>query len=229
VPRIPGSSPGSARPELAEQDRQTLQLLLSQARDLGFLGPGDVGDQITRSVAFAVAVGVPSPAGLVTDLGSGGGLPSLVLALVWPDSRWLLIDSNQRRTSWLREAASELGATARVAVVCERAELVGRSPYRHQAQLVTARSFGAPAATAECAAPLLALGGCLLVADPPEGPGQPLRWPQAGLSQLGLELGSHEVIPTAAGPVSFSMIFAVSPCNERYPRRVGAPFKRPLF
>jgi len=229
VPRIPGSSPGSARPELADQDRQSLQRLLSEARDLGFLGPGDVGDQITRSVAFAVAAGISPPAGLVTDLGSGGGLPALVLAVVWPDSRWLLIDSNQRRTSWLREATSELGATARVEVVCERAELVGRSPYRHQAQLVTARSFGAPAATAECAAPLLALGGCLLVTDPPEGPDQPVRWPQEGLSQFGLELGSREVVPTAAGPVSFSRIFAVSPCNERYPRRVGTPFKRPLF
>jgi 16S rRNA (guanine527-N7)-methyltransferase len=228
VPGLPGFSPASAGPELADQGRQNLHRLLSHARDLGFLGPGDVGDQITRSVAFAVAAGM-SPAGLVTDLGSGGGLPALVLALVWPDSRWLLIDSNQRRTSWLREASSELEATARVEVVCERAELVARSPHRHQAQLVTARSFGTPAATAECAAPLLALGGCLLVADPPEGPDQPVRWPQEGLSQLGLELGSREVVPTAAGPVSFSRIFAVSECSERYPRRVGTPFKRPLF
>jgi 16S rRNA (guanine527-N7)-methyltransferase len=229
VPPIPGSSPETARPQLGDHEREKLHLLLSQARDLGFLGPGDVGDQITRSVAFGVAAGITAPAGLVTDLGSGGGLPALVLALVWPDSKWLLIDSNQRRTSWLREATSELGATARVEVVCERAELVGRSPYRHQAQVVTARSFGAPAATAECAAPLLVLGGCLLVTDPPEGPDQPVRWPQEGLSQLGLELGSREVVPTAAGPVSFSRIFAVSPCSERYPRRVGAPFKRPLF
>ena len=116
MPGMPGSSPASARPELTDQDRQNLQRLLSLARDLGFLGPGDVGDQITRSVAFAVAAGMP-PAGLVTDLGSGGGLPALVLALVWPDSRWLLVDSNQRRTSWLREASSELGAMARVEVV----------------------------------------------------------------------------------------------------------------
>jgi len=95
APGMPGSSPASARPELTDQDRQNLQRLLSHARDLGFLGPGDVGDQITRSVAFAVAAGISPPAGLVTDLGSGGGLPALVLALVWPDSRWLLIDSNQ--------------------------------------------------------------------------------------------------------------------------------------
>jgi len=229
VPSVPGPSPLPAWHELTDQDTLNLKRLLSRARDLGFLGPGDVGDQITRSLAFAAVAGIPPPKGLVIDLGSGGGLPSLVLALVWPDSSWLLIDSNQRRTRWLREATSELGAASRVEVVCERAELVARSPHRHQAQLVTARSFGPPAATAECAAPLLALGGCLLVADPPDGTDQPVRWPLEGLSQLGLELGSREVVATAAGPVSFSKIFAVSECTDRYPRRVGAPFKRPLF
>jgi 16S rRNA (guanine527-N7)-methyltransferase len=187
-----------------------------------------VEDQITRSVAFAAVADEP-PAGLVADLGSGGGLPALVLALVWPTSSWLLIDSNQRRTSWLREASSELGAGERIEVLCERAEVVARGPHRHQAQLVTARSFGPPAATAECAAPLLSLGGCLLVADPPEGPDQPMRWPHEGLSELGLELRHHEVVPTAAGPVSLSKIVAVSECSDRYPRRVGTPFKRPLF
>lgn len=218
-----------AFPGLATLGIETLQRLLARSRDLGFLGPGNVDDQIARSVAFAVAAGVPAPTGLVADLGSGGGLPALVLALVWPDSRWLLIDSNQRRTTWLREAISELGASRRVEVVCERVELVARSSYRHQAQLVTARSFGPPASTAECAAPLLALGGRLLVTDPPEEPGQPVRWPAEGLAELGLELRAREVVGTQAGPVSFSKIFAVSECAERYPRRVGIPFKRPLF
>ncbi|HUC14537.1 MAG TPA: hypothetical protein VMS00_08805, partial [Acidimicrobiales bacterium] len=70
-PDEPRSSPATAWPELTDQDMQSLQLLLSQARDLGFLGPGQVGDQITRSVAFAVAAGTSPRGGLVTDLGSG--------------------------------------------------------------------------------------------------------------------------------------------------------------
>jgi 16S rRNA (guanine527-N7)-methyltransferase len=218
-----------ALPELAGAGAQTLLRLLTSSRDLGFLGPGSVTDQITRSTAFAVAAGLPAPTGLIADLGSGGGLPALVLSLVWPNTRWLLIDSNQRRTSWLRDAVAELGTSSRVEVVCERAELVGRGPYRHQAELVTARSFGLPAATAECAAPLLALRGRLLVTDPPEGRGTPVRWPPDGLAELGMDLIGHQVIATGAGPVSFSEILAASECTERYPRRVGAPFKRPLF
>lgn len=227
-------SPVPGEPHLKDQDARALGLLLSGARELGFLGPGPVSDQIARSVAFAAAAGTP-PEGPAMDLGSGGGLPGLVLALVWPGSNWLLIDSNQRRALWLRESISALGVAERVEVVCERAELVARSTRRHQARLVTARSFGPPAATAECAAGLLSLGACLLVADPPavaDRPGgtqQPVRWPQDGLSRLGLELGPGEVVATVAGPVSFSRIFAVSVCAELYPRRVGVPFKRPIF
>ena len=145
---MPGTSRSQAWPELTDQDASNLVRLLTQARDRGFLGPGDVGDQITRSLAFAVPAGGPVPTGLVADLGSGGGLPALVLALVWPDTSWLLIDSNQRRTTWLREASSELGIAPRVEVVCERAEVGGSrslpppSPARHREKLRSTFSNG---------------------------------------------------------------------------------------
>jgi 16S rRNA (guanine527-N7)-methyltransferase len=201
-------------------------MLLIDARRLGFLGPGPVTDQITRSLAFAAVTGDPFDE-LAIDLGSGGGLPGLVLALLWPDSKWLLIDSNTRRATWLQNAVTELGISSRADVHCERAELTGRSIWRQTAALVTARGFGSPAATAECAAPLLRVGGRLLVADPPER--QTERWPGAGLAELGLELEFTEAVGTDVGPVSISGILSTESCGPRYPRRVGIPFKRPLF
>jgi 16S rRNA (guanine527-N7)-methyltransferase len=226
---VPCDPPIPVWPALSDEDACALQQLLTHARDLGFLGPGSVNDQITRSIAFASAADAP-PTGPAMDLGSGGGLPALVLALVWPGTSWILIDSNQRRAGWLREAVTALGIGDRAEVVCERAEVVGRSPLRHQAQLVTARSFGPPGVTAECAAPLLSLGGCLLVADPPETSNRPdQRWPEQGLAKLGLELGPSLVVMTSAGPASFSRILAISECADLYPRRVGVPQKRPLF
>lgn len=203
-----------------------LELLLIDARRLGFLGPGPVADQITRSLAFAAVTGDPLDE-LAVDLGSGGGLPGLVLALRWPSTKWLLIDSNARRATWLQKATEELGVSSRVDVRCERAELTGRSKWRQTAGLVTARSFGVPAATAECAAPLLRVGGRLLVADPPEREAE--RWPKAGLAELGLQLAFTEAVVTDAGPVSISGILSTESCPPRYPRRVGIPFKRPLF
>jgi len=205
---------------------QRLELVLADARRLGFLGPGPVADQVARSLAFATTAGAP-PDGLAVDLGTGGGLPGLVLALAWPDSHWLLIDSNHRRASWLDGATGGLGIATRVEVACERAELLGRGARRQTADLVTARGFGPPGPTAECAAPLLRLRGRLLVADPPQG--QVDRWPTTGLDRLGLELDSTAVVTTPAGPISITCIVATSDCGPLYPRRVGVPFKRPLF
>jgi 16S rRNA (guanine527-N7)-methyltransferase len=202
-----------------------LEALLSEARRFGFLGPGPVTAQMERSLAFAKMVtAVPQ---IAVDLGSGGGLPGLVLALTWPSSRWVFVESNQRRAAWLESALETLGAANRVDVLCDRAENIARTTLRGASDLVTARSFAPPAPTAECAAPLLKLGALLLVAEPP---GSPLsRWSVEGLAELGLVLERTHVVGTEGGPTTISGLVAASPCPPRYPRRVGVPFKRPLF
>jgi 16S rRNA (guanine527-N7)-methyltransferase len=183
--------------------------------------------QLWRSLAFASGSFGPPPVGLCIDLGSGGGVPGLVLAMAWPESTWLLLESNNRRAGWLASAVAALGVADRVTISCVRAELAGRSIWRHQAELVTARGFGGPGTTAECGAPLLCLGGRLLVADPPTT--EPGRWHQEVLEQLGLRLDMTDVISTPAGPTSITKMVAASICPERYPRRTGVPAKRPLF
>ncbi len=201
-----------------------LEALLTEARDFGFLGPGPVAGQMARSLAFADMTDVP---GLAADLGSGGGLPGLVLAVAWPSSRWLLIESNQRKAAWLQGAVQRLNAANRVSVLCDRAENAGRSALRGTFDLVTARSFAPPAPTAECGAPLLKPGGRLVVADPPGHP--PSRWPAEGLARLGLRMDRAEVLGTSAGPASLSCFVAVAECPPGHPRHVGIPLKRPLF
>ena len=88
----------------------------------------------------------PRPTGLVADLGSGGGLPGLVLGLVWPKASWLLVDSNGRRTSWL-QGDVELGISSRVEVrMRARRVTVPEARIPSEAGLVTARRFGAAGA-----------------------------------------------------------------------------------
>jgi 16S rRNA (guanine527-N7)-methyltransferase len=102
-----------------------------------------------------------------------------------------------------------------------RAEVVGRDlAHRGQHDTVVSRSFGPPAVTAECGAPLLATGGVLLVSEPPS-PVQD-RWPVEGLELLGLE----DRTPPGA---QVRVLVQIEPCGERYPRRTGVPTKRPLF
>lgn len=200
--------------------------LLARARDLGFLGPGDVEPQLERSLAFAAVAGPPRTLGI--DLGTGGGLPGLVLAHLWRGTRWVFVEVNHRRARWLERAAISLELT-NVDVLIERAEVAGRGRYRGAADLVTSRSFGPPAVTAECGAPLLRTGGRLVVAGPPEAANSNDRWPEEPLKRLNLQVVGHRYVSTSAGPSSFTVLQSAGLCDIRFPRRTGAPAKAPLF
>ncbi len=197
--------------------------LLERARDQGLLGPGPVREHIRHAEAFAAAAG-PAPE-LVADLGSGAGIPGLVLAVAWPEAEGLLLDAGERRTAHLEEAVLELGLGERVAVVRGRAETVARDPaWRGRAELVVARSFGRPAVTAECAVGLLRSGGRLVVSEPPAAD-TAARWPAEPLAALGL--GTAQAVE--AGAAHFVRLERVGEPSERWPRRTGVPGKRPLW
>jgi 16S rRNA (guanine527-N7)-methyltransferase len=162
------------------------------------------------------------------DLGSGGGIPGLVLAHGWPEREAVLLDSNTRRARFLTEAVAELGWQGRVRVVGERAEVAGRRPaLRGAFSLVVARSFGPPPVVAECAAPFLRPGGVLVVSEPPGSERHERvdqRWPRSGLDALGL-------IPLARwqGRFGYQLLRQAEPCPDRFPRRTGVPAKRPIY
>jgi 16S rRNA (guanine527-N7)-methyltransferase len=209
---------------LSPQQDQQLAAVLREARRLGFLGPGPVIDHIERSMAFVRGWEAhrDGPPATVLDMGSGGGVPGLVLAMAWPSSRVLLLDGSERRVAFLHDALAELGLSARVSAWAQRAEDAGRTALRHGWALVTARGFAAPAVTAECGGAFLDGGGLLAVAEPPGG--EPARWPPSSLSQLGLTVGALVVEPAAV-----QMLERTGPFPGRYPRRVGIPAKRPLW
>jgi 16S rRNA (guanine527-N7)-methyltransferase len=187
--------------------------LLEEARALGFLGPGDVVFHVEHAQAYLPAlVGVT---GAALDLGAGGGVPGLVLAAARADLSWVFLDAIQKRTAFLARAVATLGLE--VEVRTGRAEDVPELRGRFDA--VVARSFGSPAVTAECAAPLLRVGGVLVVSEPPAAHD---RW--TGAAILGLEG------PTLLeGPPNLAVLRQRTPCPPTYPRRTGVPAKRPLW
>ena len=97
----------------------------------------------------------------IADLGSGAGLPGLVLAATLPQSRVDLIESASRKCAFLRRAIERLGLD-NAKVVCDRAESWAAAEGREAYDVVTARAIGRLATVAELASPLLRDGGHLL-------------------------------------------------------------------
>lgn len=198
--------------------------VLERSQELGFLGPNPVEAHVAHALGFAGLVEKP-PARFL-DLGSGGGVPGLVLAVeAWPSATGVLLDAGERRVAFLEEAVEGLGLASRLTVVRSRAETAGRDEaLRGSVDVVVARSFAAPPVTAECAAPFLRAGGTLVVSEPPAELGRGDRWPGPGLALVGLE-----PVAAVAEPHAFRSFRQETPCSERYPRREGIPSKRPLW
>ncbi len=208
-------------------DRTHLTTVLERSAASGFLGPRSLDDQREHARGFAVATPrPPTPDELACDLGSGGGIPGLVLAVeVWPGSRWVLVEGMAKRCELLRWAVDELGLGDRVTVVHGRVEHVGRpgQPLRAACSLVTSRGFGPPRVTAEAAAPLLCPGGTLVVSEPPGSEGE--RWPEAGVARVGL----HPAGVVRTDRAGYMVLTQDQPCPPEFPRPWKRQSRQPLF
>lgn len=196
-----------------------LRRVLEDAQRLGFLGPGSIDPHIHHARAWAAAVGFAR----FLDLGSGAGIPGLVLALELPEVDGVLLDGQTRRAAWLRTAVARLGLASRIGVLEGRAEDLAHDPaLRESFPAVFARSFGPPAATAECGAGFTAVGGLLTVSEPPN---RQNRWPPGDLGRLGLGMARRIV----HGGSSFVILPKTSGLDDDFPRRRNLPTRSPLW
>jgi 16S rRNA (guanine527-N7)-methyltransferase len=165
--------------------------------------------------------------GSALDLGSGGGVPGIVLALARPKVHWTLVDSVGKKADAMRGFVDAL-ALPNVEVLAERAEVLGRGPGRESYDLVAARACAALPVLAEYALPLLRVGGTLL-AWKGAPVAEELDAGAAASARLGG--GAPAVRPShapALGHHSFVVIRKLHPTPARYPRRPGEPARRPL-
>ena len=93
----------------------------------------------------------------VLDVGSGGGMPGMLFAIARPDWQLTLIDANHKKTTFLRQAAIELGLN-NVEVHCERVEALAAPAF----DVITSRAFASLADFTEWSAPALAEGAVWL-------------------------------------------------------------------
>ena len=147
---------------------------------------GGIGESsLRRAVSHAEQYlrHVPANAQTLVDLGSGGGLPGLVLAVRRADLTITLVERRHSRADLLLRAVATLDLAERVRVVADDVRTIAVSCAR-SFDVVTARSFAAPSITARWASALLVTGGTLVVSEPPTD--EPGRWPSSLLASLGL-------------------------------------------
>jgi 16S rRNA (guanine527-N7)-methyltransferase len=132
--------------------------LARQGEELGLIGPLELPRLWTRHILNCVLIAPMLRPGTVGDVGSGAGLPGLVLAVARPDVEFVLIEPMERRVDWLLAESAELGLS-NVTVLRARAEDARLAEPLDQ---VTARAVTALSKLIPATAPLVAHGGEML-------------------------------------------------------------------
>ena len=135
--------------------RKYAAALIRDGDELGLLGPREMPKLWTRHILnSAVVAEVLEPGQKVADIGSGAGLPGIPLAIVCPETNFVLIEPMERRSNWLQELVTNLGLT-NVRVLRARAEEVQENDF----DVVTARAVSALPKLLRMTVPLVRAGG----------------------------------------------------------------------
>jgi 16S rRNA (guanine527-N7)-methyltransferase len=142
-----------------DRGRQFTESLARHGEELGLIGPLELRRLWTRHILNSALVGPLLRPGRVGDVGSGAGLPGLVLAIMRPDVSFTLIEPMERRVAWLERQVNEL-ELKNVDVVRARAE---EAKLKGALDQVTARAVSALRTLIPITAPLLRPGGELVL------------------------------------------------------------------
>jgi 16S rRNA (guanine527-N7)-methyltransferase len=165
--------------------------------------------------------------GAVIDIGTGGGVPGLVLAVARPDLSFTLTDSAVRKTTWVKECVAELGLS-NVIVHTARLENLGREVgFRESFSAVTAKALASLPVLIELSMPLLRVGGRLIAY---KGPAleQEIHDARKALKLLAAEVERTREYVLNGKTYRVAEIVKRAPTANRYPRRDGVPQKTPL-
>lgn len=184
---------------------------------------------ILDSLTLAAGLEPVEAGGRVIDVGTGGGLPGVPLAIARPDLRFTLLDATGKKVRFLEGCLEALGLD-HAAALQGRAEDVGRDKrHRERYQAAVTRAVGSVGEVLEYCLPLIQVGGRVMVV---KGAAAERELADAG-DALAL-LGAGEVAMIEGYPDGFdSELVIVSVIKDRatppaYPRRPGVPRSEPL-
>lgn len=163
------------------------------------------------------------------DLGTGAGLPGLVLAIACPEFSVFLLDATGKKVTFLDRVVRELGL-GNVTTIHARAEEIGQqSRFRQAFDVVSARAVSSLPALLELGLPLLRMGGSLLL---PKGSDidEELAAGHRAAPILGGDIASSAFLPDVGSTIATRLVIVNKTLRtpDLYPRRAGIPSKSPL-
>jgi 16S rRNA (guanine527-N7)-methyltransferase len=203
--------------------QQYAQLLLEWNRTINLTGARTL-EQAEALIADAGVLVETSWTGItrVIDIGSGGGLPAIPLAVAMPQVKFTLLEANARKCAFLEHVAATLGL-ANVVVAAGRAEELGHRPaLREQFDRAISRAAARPEVLLELALPFVRTGGDLVAQVSPL---DPLALEPAARLLGG---GTPRLERPAAGGHALMVVPKLAPTPSRFPRRTGLPGRNPL-
>lgn len=165
----------------------------------------------------------------VIDIGSGAGFPGLPLKIVHPTMQLTIVESVGKKADFCRHVVQTLGLE-NVQVLCERAETVGQmSAHRQQYDWALARAVAVLPVLVEYLLPLTRVGGSMLAMKGESAPAEAHAAEHAAHLLGGSLRKLHPItLPGVVEERYLVIIDKIAATPDAYPRRVGAPSKKPL-
>jgi len=207
-------------------------MVIAMSKKMNLTGIKDIDESLIKNIYDSLTVYDEKyfpEKGKVLDLGTGAGFPGVPLAILRPDMLFVLVDSIQKKLTFVENACRNLGIK-NVKCVHMRAEEGGRRRKTREAfDVVTARAVKAMPIISEWALPFVKVGGVFAAM---KGPGAMEEMKQAGkiLRELHAELSEKKEFELPGGDKRCILFLKkTAPCPKTYPRKVGIAEKKPII
>lgn len=217
---------------ISNKHTQYLQLLLEANEKTNLTAIKDYGEAYIKHLQDSLAISLWDGWDQVErgiDLGSGGGLPGIPLAISFPNKQFILLESNNKKVRFMTEVKQELNLN-NVEIIHGRAEEYGQNTkWRESMDFIISRAVASLSVLIELSIPLLKIKGTMIAYKGPNIDEEIMNSMNARqlLKTSDPMVISYE-LPEQAGSRNLVIMEKLGPTDKSYPRRPGMPEKRPL-